>query len=333
MVKTIFNMLKKKLLIKVMVIILPLLLLIIIACTVTILIINGQNNDNSNVNIESSNVSSQVLAWKPEVEKYAKQFGISQYENLILAIIQQESGGISVDVMQSSESAYNTHYTKVSNGITDPDYSIYCGVQELKEALTKAGVTGPNDTKNISLALQTYNFGEAFINYAKSNGGYSIKVAQEFSSMESQKNGGVSYGDINYSTKVLKYYISANINNGTGKLAKVVQIAEGEKGKEYVMGASGPDTFDCSGLVYYCYKNSGFKIQRLTAQGYYNGSTKTNTPEIGDLVFFGDVLNIHHIGIYVGNNQMIDAPSSNNVVKIQSYNWSDFAGFGKYNEK
>ena len=131
----------------------------------------------------------------------------------------------------------------------------------------------------------------------------------------------------------MKYYISAATNNGTGKLAKVIQIAEGEEGKKYVMGASGPNTFDCSGLVYYCYKNSGFKIQRLTAQGYYNGSTKTSTPEIGDLVFFGDVSNIHHIGIYIGNNQMIDAPNSNDVVKIQSYNWSDFAGFGKYNGK
>ena len=326
----------RKLLIIVMAIMLPLLLLIIITYATTILILMAQNNNSiSDVNIENLNVSAQVLAWKPDVEKYAKQFGISQYDNLILAIIQQESGGVSIDVMQSSECAYNTQYPKVSNGITDPDYSIYCGVQELKEDLTKAGVKNPNDTKDISLAIQSYNFGEGFIDFAKSRGGYSLTVAQAFSNMEAQKNGYSNYGDSNYVAHVLRYYtsISTNKNNGSGQLAKVVQIAESEEGKQYVYGASGPNTFDCSGLVYYCYQNAGFKIQRLTAQDYYNESTETNNPEIGDLVFFGDASSIHHIGIYVGNNQMIDAPNSNEVVQVQNYNWSDFAGFGTYEGK
>jgi soluble lytic murein transglycosylase-like protein len=180
MVKTIFNLLKRKLLIKVMVIILPLLLLIIFSCMTLIVIMNEQNNNTGDISTGNINVSAQVLAWKPQIEKYAKQFGISQYENLIFALIQQESGGTSADVMQSSEGAYNTKYP---GGITDPDYSIYCGVQELKEALTKAGVKNPNDLKNISLALQTYNFGEGFLDIAKSKGGYSLNVAQAFSSM------------------------------------------------------------------------------------------------------------------------------------------------------
>lgn len=332
MVKTIFNMLKRKLLIKVMVIILPLLLLIIFSCMTLIVIMNEQNNNASDISMGNANVSAQVLAWKPEVEKYAKQFGISQYENLIFALIQQESGGTSIDVMQSSEDAYNTKYP---NGITDPDYSIYCGVQELKEALIKAGVKNPSDIKNISLALQTYNFGEGFLDFAKSKGGYSLGVAQAFSSMEAQKVGWSSYGDVNYATKVLKYYTnsSTNTNKGTGKLAKVIQIAESEEGKDYVWGASGPNVFDCSGFVFYCYKSAGYKIQRSTAQDYYNSSTKTTTPEVGDLVFFGDVSNIHHIGMYIGNNEMIDAPHTGDVVKIQSYTRSDFAGFGKYNAK
>jgi len=325
----------RRLLFGVMVIILPLLLLIVVACTATTIIMNEQNIKTSDVSMGNANVSAQVLAWKPEVEKYAKQFGISQYENLILAVIQQESGGTSIDVMQSSEGPFNKQYPKISNGITDPDYSIYCGVQELKADLTKAGVTSPNDTENISLALQTYNFGEGFINFAKLKGGYSLTVSQAFSSMEAQKVGWSSYGDFNYATKVLKYYTCSgtNINNGTGKLEKVIQIAQSEEGKQYVFGAAGPNTFDCSGLVFFCYKNAGFKIQRQTAQDYYNESTKIAIPQIGDLVFFGDDSNIHHIGIYVGNNQMIDAPSSNDVVKIQSYTWSDFAGFGEYKGK
>jgi cell wall-associated NlpC family hydrolase len=335
MIKQLIKKSIRKLLIKVMVIILPLLLLIIIASVTQIIIIgsNSDNYDSSGVNMGSSNVSAEVLAWKPEVEKYAKQFGVSQYVNLILAIIQQESGGTSIDVMQSSEGAFNTKYPKIPNGITDPDYSFFCGIQEFKAAITNAGVENINDTKNISLALQTYNFGQGFIGFAKSKGGYSLANAQEFSDIQAKKNGWSSYGDVNYVAHVFNYYISTtNIKGGTGKLAKVIQIAQQQQGKAYIWGASGPDTFDCSGLVYYCYQNSGFKIQRSTAQDYYNKSVKTTIPEIGDLVFFGDVSNIHHIGMYIGDGVMINAPKSNDVVKIQSYNRSDFAGFGKYNE-
>ena len=326
----------RKLLIKVMVIILPLLLLIIIASATQIIIIgtNSDNNDTSGVNMGNSNISAEVLMWKPEVAKYAKQFGVSQYVNLILAIIQQESGSLAIDVMQSSEGAFNTKYPKIPNGITDPDYSLFCGVQEFKAAITSAGVKNINDTKNINLALQTYNFGQGFISFAKSKGGYSLAVAKEFSSIQAKKIGWSSYGDVDYVPHVLRYYTSSETaKGGSGKLAKVIRIAQEQQGKPYIWGASGPNTFDCSGLIFYCYQNSGYKIQRSTAQGYYDNSAKTTTPEIGDLVFFGDVSNIHHIGMYIGDGVMINAPKSNDVVKIQSYNRSDFAGFGKYNEK
>ena len=69
----------------------------------------------------------------------------------------QESGGQGTDPMQAAEGAYNTRYPHVPNGIADPAYSIACGVQELKNALTLAGVTGSTDMVNIRIALQGYN--------------------------------------------------------------------------------------------------------------------------------------------------------------------------------
>lgn len=295
---------------------------------------NGGGTE-SNVSMGTSTVSKEVLAWKPQVEKYAEQFEVSQYVDLILAIIQQESGGRSIDVMQSSESPYNTKYSKVPNGITDPDYSIYCGVQAFKSAITKAGVKDINDTENINLALQSYNFGDGFIGFAKSKGGYSIEVAQEFSKIQAIKCGWSRYGDVEYVAHVLRYFKSTNSNTdikgGSGILAKVIEIAQQQQGKPYLWGTEGPNSFDCSGLVYYCYKNSGATIVRTTAQGYYNCSEKTTNPEIGDLVFFGSATNIHHIGLYIGEGKMINAPKKNDVVKIQNYSRSDFVGFGKYN--
>ncbi len=68
---------------------------------------------------------------------------MSDYVDLILALMMQESSGHGTDVMQSSEGAYNTEYPQAPNGITDVDYSIPCGIQELKYAMKKAGVTAP----------------------------------------------------------------------------------------------------------------------------------------------------------------------------------------------
>lgn len=131
--------------------------------------------------IGMAQVSADVLKWRPLVEKHAAEFGMTPYVDLILALIQQESGGTLIDVMQSAEGAYNTKYPKVMNGITDSDYSIWCGVQELKHSLELAEVQGPNDIDRIKLALQTYNMGPGFINHVKANGGvYSVDLAKSF---------------------------------------------------------------------------------------------------------------------------------------------------------
>ena len=73
---------------------------------------------------------------------------------LIKAVMMQESGGRGLDPMQSSEGSFNTRYPRRPNGITDPEYSICCGVQELKSCLESAEVESPIDMEHIKLALQ-----------------------------------------------------------------------------------------------------------------------------------------------------------------------------------
>lgn len=72
---------------------------------------------------------------------------------LIKAVMMQESGGRGLDPMQAAEGGFNTRYPHEPNGITDPEYSVECGVQELKAALEAAGVENPVDMEHIKLAL------------------------------------------------------------------------------------------------------------------------------------------------------------------------------------
>lgn len=137
-----------------------------------------------------SSVSAGVQAYEPLIRKYARQYGIGEYVELIKAVMMQESGGQGSDPMQSSEGSFNTKYPRKPNGITDPEYSIECGVQEIKSCLASAEVKSPVDMDNIKLALQGYNYGNRYIQWAKTNyGGYTLANAAEFSEKMAKEKG------------------------------------------------------------------------------------------------------------------------------------------------
>lgn len=101
--------------------------------------------------------SSEVLSYEPLIQQYADQYGMSEYVELIKAVMMQESGGLGTDPMGSSECEYNVGYPRAPNEILEPEYSIYCGILELKDCLIEAEVENPIDIENIRLALQQYN--------------------------------------------------------------------------------------------------------------------------------------------------------------------------------
>lgn len=90
-------------------------------------------------------VSAEVQAYEPLIQKYATQHGIPEYVELIKAVMMQESGGRGNDPMQASECGYNTRYPNTPNAITDPEYSINVGVQNLASCLNAAGAENPID--------------------------------------------------------------------------------------------------------------------------------------------------------------------------------------------
>jgi cell wall-associated NlpC family hydrolase len=108
--------------------------------------------------------------------------------------------------------------------------------------------------------------------------------------------------------------------------ADVVQVAMDQLGKPYEWGASGPGSFDCSGLTMYCYGKIGISLSHSSAAQFSEGQRVGRSElEPGDLVFFGSP--IHHVGIYIGGGQFIHSPNTGDVVKISTLdNRGDFAG-------
>lgn len=106
-------------------------------------------------------------------------------------------------------------------------------------------------------------------------------------------------------------------NSVTGD--KIVELAKKHLGKPYVYGATGPKSFDCSGLTQYVYKEAGVNILRTSSQQSNQGTTiSKDNLQPGDLVFSnsGGNTSIGHVGIYIGDGKMIHSPKTGDVVKI-----------------
>lgn len=119
----------------------------------------------------------------------------------------------------------------------------------------------------------------------------------------------------------LKGWVNADFLNSyeaNAKVQKVIAVAKAQMGKPYRWGATGPNSFDCSGLMQYAYKNgAGVSLPRVSREQATVGK-KVSKAELqpGDLVFFAKGGRIHHVGMYLGNDQYIHAPQTGDVVKI-----------------
>ena len=109
------------------------------------------------------------------------------------------------------------------------------------------------------------------------------------------------------------------------KLEKFIKAANSKLGCEYVLGDSGPNTFDCSGFVTWCLRQAGVSTTRLNAAGFsrsnrWKNITNINDLKKGDILFFKSDTSstVSHCGIYIGGNTMIDASSANGKVVKRS---------------
>ena len=109
-----------------------------------------------------------------------------------------------------------------------------------------------------------------------------------------------------------------NTPPASGRAGAAFSAAQNEIGKPYVYGATGPSSFDCSGLTSYAYAQAGVSIPRTSEEQATIGTRiySQSQLQVGDLVFFyGD---IHHVGLYAGNGQVLHAPHTGAVVRYEA---------------
>lgn len=258
---------------------------------VAILFSDEQDSGISNIHYGGVNVSAEVLAHKPMVEKYAKEYGVEEYVNILLAIIQVESGGTAEDVMQSSESL------GLPPNSLSTEESIKQGVKYFSELLASS----ERLSVDLESVIQSYNYGGGFLGYVANRGNkYTFELAQSFSK---EYSGGekVSYPNP----------IAMPINGGW----------------RYVYGGASPTTsFDCSGLTQWTYGKAGINLPRTAQQQYdVTQHIPLSEAQAGDLVFFHSTYNagsyITHVGIYLGNNRMFHAGDPIGYADLTSPYW------------
>jgi cell wall-associated NlpC family hydrolase len=111
-----------------------------------------------------------------------------------------------------------------------------------------------------------------------------------------------------------------------------VQFAYNQLGKPYVWGAEGDDFYDCSGLMQRAYREAGMQLPRTSREQWYAGARvwKVSDLQPGDLVFrarnLSDPSSIYHVGMYIGAGNIIAAPYTGAVVRIQPMVLGDYIG-------
>jgi hypothetical protein len=99
---------------------------------------------------------------------------------------------------------------------------------------------------------------------------------------------------------------------------EIISFAQAQLGKPYVWGAEGPNSYDCSGLIYAAYTAAGLKVQRVTAATLGDSGHAVSQAEAspGDVVYYDWPGATDHVGIYIGNGQMINAPTQGEPVQV-----------------
>lgn len=261
-------------------------------------------------------LSDNTVSYIQDVAEYAKTENVEDYINYLMAIMEVESHGSGIDVMQSSESAGLS-----PNTFKTPQESILQGTKYFASCISKANEKGCD----VNTAVQAYNYGTGFIDYVSENGKvYTLDLAINYAKEKSGEkqveyknqiaidyNGGwrYAYGNMFYVQLVNQYIY--HYENAT--VQKIIDEAMKYSGWDYISGGCRPDDggFDCSGLVQYVYGQAGIDLPRLEKDQYAAcDEIKAENMQPGDLIFYKNETSngdIGHVAIYLGNGKVFEA--------------------------
>lgn len=181
-----------------------------------------------------------------------------------------------------------------------------------------ASVAQPAQQTATTTASANTQAAPAKTNYVQTN---TAATTKQVSTASTQSN--TTYTAPAQNNTAAKPQASTQSNSSTAQT--VVSAAQSQIGKPYVWGATGPNAYDCSGLVQYAYSQAGKNVGRTTYQQAGAGQhISVSQAQAGDILMWGD----YHDAIYVGNNQYVHAPQpGQNVTQasISSYFMPDYA--------
>ena len=196
------------------------------------------------IKIGTKPLTDSVERYRTMVTSAAERYGIPQYVNILMAIMQQESGGRGDDVMQAAGSGY-------VYGTVTPESSIDGGVHYFSECLKKAKCNDPQDWSRLEVAVQSYNYGMGYATWLSKNGyrGWTATNAAEYSDYMLEKyhqNGqNISrYGDKQYIPHVFRYYHKSGSTSSVVDQIDIVHllsILREYEGKYYYHEQSGSE--------------------------------------------------------------------------------------------
>lgn len=166
-------------------------------------IVSGNQAQQEYIANSFKKLSAEVEAYRGLVDEIAIENEIGDYTNHLLCVMQVSTSGVGTDIMNAGSFESNTKYPHEKGMITDPEYSITCGVLEFKALLQLAGVENPTDKEKLQLVYQAYHIDRGYISFTTQ---YTPENAADYCTQNSLGD----YYNTNFAQQVSFYLASLN---------------------------------------------------------------------------------------------------------------------------
>jgi cell wall-associated NlpC family hydrolase len=231
-----------------------------------------------------------------------------------MASAQYRTGGIDPSVQLFLSSDPDTYLDKAStmDQLTNQQVEALKKVQEKQRSLAQQRKEASEKLKDLA---------DTRTELAKKKKEVQSKLSEAqklLNSLTAKEKAALDAAEQERATRASERVDLGNSKAASGRAAAAFSAAQSKIGSPYVYGASGPSSFDCSGLTSWAYAQAGVSIPR-TSEAQANAGTRIYSQsdlQVGDLViFYGDY---HHVGLYAGNGQVLHAPHTGAVVRYEA---------------